>query len=397
MIGSSFHENQMNAGNNIIEQFKKLNYVHLQAQMQSGKTGTCLYTVFNLIQNNNFDTFHVLSGISDLDLKNQWIEKIQCHFDNYFHSNLQDPKEQEHMMLLKKLFSISVYFGKSIKDIKELEFFRNSIIILDEVHYGASNDSVISKLFKRLDISPILYGEKCELLDKYNIKILVVTATAANLDSIYNNTIASENWGRVYMEPGPNYKGVLDYYHSNSIYPNFDIKCDNINPIVNLLNNYKSQKKYIIFRAINKKAHIINEVCNALNIPCIHYNQENTIKFDSIEPQEFTCVLIQNKLRVGKELNKTHICAVFESSLTINTDTMLQGLFGRICGYNISNNIDVYIVTKYIDDIIEEFQLINKNQPEAAMTRTKFVKKYINDDTAFPLLKEGSMHTRIDL
>ena len=44
---------------------------------------------------------------------------------------------------------VSSYFGKSIKDIKELEFFRNSLIILDEVHYGSSNDSVISKLFLR--------------------------------------------------------------------------------------------------------------------------------------------------------------------------------------------------------------------------------------------------------
>ena len=395
-IFSTFHSNQINAGNEIIKQFEKFDYVHLQAQMQSGKTGASLYTAFNLVQNNNFDTFHVLSGISDLDLKNQWIEKIKSHFDSHFESNLQDTKQQKHMKLLRQLFSISVYFGKSIKDIKELEFFRNSLIILDEVHYGSSNDSVISKLFKRLNISSILHGEKCELLDEYNIKILVVTATAANLDSIYNNSDASENWGRVYMEPGPNYTSVLDYYHNHNIYPNFDIKCDNITPVVNVLNKYKKEEKYMIFRAVTQKAHIISEVCNALDIPCISYNQESTIKFDDIKPKQFTCVIIKNKLRVGKELNKKHICAVFESSLTINTDTLLQGLFGRICGYNISNNIDVYIVTKYLEEIMEEFALINKTVPEAAMTRTKFVKKYVTEVSSFPIIKEGSMHTPID-
>lgn len=394
---STFHSNQINAGNEIIEQFEKFNLCHLQAQMQSGKTGASLYTAFNLVQNNHLDTFHVLSGISDLDLKNQWIEKIKSHFDSHFESNLLDSKEQQYMLLLKKLFSMGVYFGKSIKDINELEFFRNSLIILDEVHYGSSNDSIISKLFKRLNISSILYGENCDLLDEYNIKILVVTATGANLDSVYNNTDANKNWGRVYMEPGPNYKGVLDYYNSHNILSNFNITSDNIDPLVNVLNKYKSQKKYIIFRAVTQKAHIISEVCNALNIPCISYNQESTIKFDDIQPKQFTCVLIKNKLRVGKELNKQHICAVFESSLIINTDTLLQGLFGRICGYNISNNIDVYIVTKYIDDIMEEFTLINKTIPEAAMTRTKFVKKYVTDACSFPEIKEGSMHTPIDI
>lgn len=394
---STFHSNQINAGNEIIKQFENFNYVHLQAQMQSGKTGAGLYTAFNLVQNNHIDTFHVLSGISDLDLKNQWIEKINSHFDTYFKSNLLDNKQKQYMLLLKKLFNMGVYFGKSIKDIDNLEFFRNSLIILDEVHYGSSNDSIISKLFKRLNISSILYGEKCELLDEYNIKILVITATAANLDSIYNNTDANKNWGRVYMEPGPNYKGVVDYYNNRNIFSNFNITCDNIQPLLNILNKYKKEKKYMIFRAVTQKAHIISEVCNALNIPCISYNQESILKFDDIQPIQFTCVLIKNKLRVGKELNKQHICAIFESSLIINTDTLLQGLFGRICGYNISNNIDVYIVTKHIDDIIEEFTLINKTIPEAAMTRTKFVKKYVTDACSFPLIKEGSMHTPVNI
>ena len=89
---STFHSNQINAGNEIIKQFKKFNLCHLQAQMQSGKTGASLYTAFNLVQNKKFDTFHVLSGISDLDLKNQWIEKIKSHFDSHFESNLQDTK-----------------------------------------------------------------------------------------------------------------------------------------------------------------------------------------------------------------------------------------------------------------------------------------------------------------
>jgi hypothetical protein len=388
-----FHKNQINVAKEINTLFHNFDFVHLQAQMQSGKTGACLYAVCEQLKSNTIDTFYVLSGISDLDLKNQWIEKIDTHYDNYFKPNPSNNTEFQYHTLLKQLLKSNVYFGKSIKHIETLETLKNSIIILDEIHYGSSNDSIICKLFKRLNIKPILEGNSCELLKTYNIKILVVTATAANLDAIYNNTEASKNWGRVYMEPGPDYKGVLDYYTNHNIYSNFNIKPDDISNVVEILNKYKSHKKYMIFRAVTQKSSIIIEVCKALNIPYIYYDQEHNKSFDNIEPQEFTCVLIKSKLRVGKELHKEHICAVFETSLTINTDTLLQGLFGRVCGYNITNSIDIYISTKNMEDIINEFRLINKPVAEASMTRTKFVKNYVNSEELYPTIKLGSMHT----
>jgi len=388
-----FHENQINVAQEINTLFHKFDFIHLQAQMQSGKTGACLYSVFKQLESNSINSFHVLSGISDLDLKNQWIEKIETHYDDYFKSNPSNETEFQYHTLLKQLLKSNVYFGKSIKHIESLESFKNSVIIIDEIHYGSSNDSIICKLFKKLNIKSILEGNPCELLKEYNIKILVVTATAANLDAIYHNTEASENWGRVYMEPGYNYKGVLDYYANHNIYSNFNIKHDDISDLVDLLNKYKSHKKYMIFRAVTQKSSIILEVCKALNIPYLFYDQENSKHFDNIKPKEFTCVLIKSKLRVGKELNKDNICAVFETSLTINTDTLLQGLFGRVCGYNITNDIDIYISTKNIEDIINEFELINKPIAEASMTRTKFVKNYVCSDDIHPTIKLGSMHT----
>ena len=388
-----FHTNQINAASNIITSFKDFDLVHLQAQMQSGKTGACLKTAFDLIESKNIESFHVLSAIGDLDLKNQWINKIITHFDDYYKPNSSNITQFNYYDLLKQVLVSNVYFGKSIKTIDTLETFRNSLIIIDEVHYGASNDSVICNLFNRLNIKSVLEGDSCDLLKTYNIKILLVTATAANLDAIYHNTDAPKNWGRIYMEPGVSYKGVLDYYNNNNIFSNFDINVDNIGNIIDIFNKYKSLKKYMIFRAVTKKSSIIVDLCNTLNIPVLFYDQEHTFQFDNVQPKEFTCVLIKSKLRVGKELNKQHICSIFETSLTINTDTLLQGLLGRVCGYNITNNIDIYISTKNIENIIIEFDLINRTIPKASMTRTKFVKNYIHLDNMHPKIKHGSMHT----
>lgn len=394
---SLFHSNQINAAQSIIQLFNDFHFVHLQAQMQSGKTGTCLKTAFDLIDSNSIQSFYVLSAISDLDLKNQWIDKITTHFDNYFNVDPSNIPQSNYYNLLKQLLITNVYFGKSINHIDNLDMFRNTLIIIDEIHYGASYNSVICKLFKRLNITSILHGEYTSLLEQYNIKILVVTATAANLDAIFHNTNASDNWGRVYMEPGLNYKGVLEYNSSNSIFPNFNINSDNIFNLIELLNKYKHLHKYFIFRAVTQKASIIIQVCEILNIPYLLYDQDNISQFHSIQPSQFTCVLIKSKLRVGKELNKQHICAVFETSLTINTDTLLQGLLGRVCGYNITNNLDIYISTTNISDILHEFYLINKHTPQASMTRTKFVKNYISNISPFPSIKSGSMHTIPDL
>ena len=87
MTTKVFHNNQINAASNIITSFKNFDVVHLQAQMQSGKTGACLKTAFDLIESKSIESFHVLSAIGDLDLKNQWINKIITHFDDYFKPN----------------------------------------------------------------------------------------------------------------------------------------------------------------------------------------------------------------------------------------------------------------------------------------------------------------------
>ena len=107
-IVSTFHSNQINAGNEIIKQFEKFDYVHLQAQMQSGKTGSSLFTAFQMIQQNKIDTFHVLSSISDTDLKNQWIEKIDTHYDDYFKPNPSNNTEFQYHTLLKQLLKLNV-------------------------------------------------------------------------------------------------------------------------------------------------------------------------------------------------------------------------------------------------------------------------------------------------
>ena len=376
-----FHNNQIQVAKHIIHLFEETGkqYILLQAQMQSGKTGASLFTMFEMIRKYKVKGY-VLCGMSDVDLKTQWKDKINIHKDDYT-DFIDDIEERRNIRELIKKFEENVHFNNDLKKIKNIEDLRNSLLIIDEIHYGAKEYSQLSNVFKTIGIENILKGEYCSKLAEYNIKIISVSATRAVEDAIYNdskNKQVKEVWGRVYMEPGDNYKGVIDYYNSEQIKPSIDFNEENRIQIIKLLKSYKSQKKYMIIRATCKKATFIESILNELNIPIIRYDQTSTDAFDSVEPTEFKVCLIKGKLRLGKELDKTHICSVYESSDdTMNDDTLYQGLLGRVCGYNITQDVDIYIprTPEQITDLVQIFDSVNRDEAIAGISNTTFVPK----------------------
>lgn len=375
-----FHNNQIQVAKHIIHLFETgKQYILLQAQMQSGKTGASLFTMFEMIRKYKINGY-VLCGMSDVDLKTQWKDKINIHKDDYT-DFIDDIEERRNIRELIKKFEDNVHFNSDLKKIKNIEDLRNSLLIIDEIHYGAKEYSQLSNVFKTIGIENILKGEYCSKLAEYNIKIISVSATRAVEDAIYNdskNKQVKEVWGRVYMEPGDNYKGVIDYYNSEQIKPSIDFNEENRIQIIKLLKSYKSQKKYMIIRATCKKATFIESILNELNIPIIRYDQTSTDAFDSVEPTEFKVCLIKGKLRLGKELDKTHICSVYESSDdTMNDDTLYQGLLGRVCGYNITQDVDIYIprTPEQITDLVQIFDSVNRDEAIAGISNTTFVPK----------------------
>ena len=67
-------------------------------------------------------------------------------------------------------------------------------------------------------------------------------------------------------------------------------------------------------------------------------------------PEVNTIVIIKELCRMGTVVPKQHISFVMETSTNPRTDTVLQGLLGRMCGYPggsfgycVSNDINIYI------------------------------------------------------
>jgi hypothetical protein len=62
-------------------------------------------------------------------------------------------------------------------------------------------------------------------------------------------------------------------------------------------------------------------------------------------PKNPSLVFIKGSLRVGKVVPKKYIGFVWEDAESVKTDSLLQGLLGRMCGYH-SYSVDIYISQK---------------------------------------------------
>ena len=386
-LTSPFHPNQITASDAIMDEFQGKHYVQLQAQMQSGKTGCGLYTAFKMLQDKTIENCFIISGMSDTSIKSQWQKEIRTLGQSYLQLLTDSPSDLS--KIFKKLPK-NVYFNRTLEQIIDISTISNSLIIIDEIHYGSTAHGSLHKFLHKFGLQNIIHGQECSILSEHNIYILSITATRANEDCIYNNEqdeSVKENWGRVYMEPGDSYKSIMDYHTQGLVHSNIKLEVANEPKLLEILQKYQSQAKYFIIRAIGKQRDYLLEFLIRHNIKKIHFDAETYSRtpFYNTEPTEFTVVIIRGKLRLGNQLNKTYICGVFESSDKMNNDTLLQALPGRVCGYNIPHDIDIYVPPTF-KPCIEEYNTISQNDSTTSMTNTKFIGK------TTPELKKLCMH-----
>lgn len=382
-----FHPNQIIASDAIMDEFQGKHYVQLQAQMQSGKTGCGLYTAFKMLQDKTIQNCFIISGMSDTSIKSQWQKEIRTLGQSYLQLFTDSPSDLS--KIFKKL-TTNIYFNRNLQNITDISQISNSLIIIDEIHYGSTANGSLHQFLYKFGLQEILQGQECPILSENNINILSITATRANEDNIFNNEeneTVREHWGRVYMEPGDSYKSIMDYHTQGLVHSNIKLIPSNEPKLLEILQKYQSQAKYFIIRAIGKQRDYLLEFLIQHNIKKIHFDAETYSRtpFYNIEPTGFTVVIIRGKLRLGNQLNKTYICGVFESSDKMNNDTLLQALPGRVCGYNIPHDIDIYVPPTF-KPCIEEYNGISQHDSITSMTNTKFIAK------TTPELKKLCMH-----
>jgi hypothetical protein len=345
--------------------------------MQSGKTGTYA-AVINLFERTYENTptrfcYTVFVGVNDNALRDQIQRDLDC---------------------VKTRYKIEV---KHIKDISKrgaLDRIKRKVcqhlIIFDESHCAANERQFMDKILKEINIDLKISSKDWK---SHNTKILTVSATP------YTEKYANKA-EVVVLNSGEGYYGLKEMYYTKKIKRTdriweSDKKLSTF--FLNILEDYSDTNSYIIVRnqklvsKINELKKDKNSILSMYDIKVDIQNSELPLsKIISEPPSKPTLVLIKMKGRVGLQLDTTYVSAMIDTE-SKGTDTVVQSLAGRACGYNKNKDTIVYTnkteVKNFIDDMDGLIAYIT-NKQLGVKTRRSNIPVSITDVSKKPSINE---------
>lgn len=326
---SRFFTEANNAAQNIAAKYVEgvIRHAILFSKTQSGKTGAMHATIALMFEKKEITMAYILCGSSELQLKNQAIDDAREWNADLYNSG-----------------KIVVLFRQDFRKLPA-GTLKNALVCVDESHLDQTINQQLDKLLRAQELS--MDGNPVILKAK-NVFVLSVSATpyseisALEHDRSYKKHIEE-------LIPGPGYYGLEEYIYAIRIHPTYNMVREP-NKMMNLL--VSIPKKYAVIRLgcgrnARENESYIRTLCRINRYRLLEYNSNRTeiamtrkeqrinhIRFCiEDEPETTTVVLIKGRLRAGKVVSKIHIGFVWEGADQSNSDTIIQGLLGRMCGY----------------------------------------------------------------
>ena len=331
---TGFFPNQQEAAINIRRSYleRKLRYALLMAQCQSGKTGAYHALIKMMLERGDVERVYILCGSHEVTLLNQAHEDAETLNPEAYKSGAIQIHFHQH-------------FGKVSLNIV------NALIILDESHMVQTRGQELHKFLRKHGIT--MDGNPATLNDN-NTYILSVDATPyTELAALKQKETPHEKHVEMLM-PGMNYVGLKFFSNRKYLNPTYDIS-RNTADFEKLLDEH-CHNRYALMRFTNGASPVAAEtavvdLCRRKGLPVLFYTSKTkdiaiTVKEQQEErrrginvpclddaPAITTVVIIRGCLRAGKVVPKKHVGFVWEGSKKSNTDVLVQGLPGRMCGY----------------------------------------------------------------
>jgi hypothetical protein len=354
-------DNQITCGNQLVTHFtdKKVVVQLVIGLTQSGKTGAMISFIKYYIKHTDTiihpKNIYIITGLSSIE----WKEQTKNRFPDFLEKNIF------HNGDLKS-------FKEKIKDEK------NVLIIMDEIQYGGKEKQGIYNTFKELK-----YYDANNLLEN-DIKIVEFTATP---DGHFKDIKDLKKHSKIFkLDPGIGYTSIVDLLDKGRVknaenllclksngeldYKLFDIKTKCIDLI---LNNYNEQKKHHIFRFPNTKDDKYDNILKLFKnkykegeYKYISYDGKTKIDIEEevlkVKPKKHTFIIVKEKLRCAKTITKEHLGIVYERipMKDVIDSTIVQGLAGRVTGYDITD--DIYCFTHIVS--IQNYRILWDNNFE---------------------------------
>lgn len=351
---AEFSGRQIVAAKEAVDVFGTVCYVMLLAQMQSGKTETFLLTACELIRLGLVRSVVIFSGNSEVDLRKQLDDQIKGRskfirkYKKFLRNNGMDDEDEREEFIESVIPKISIVWGS------ELDSYTgpttDTLFIWEESHYAQSQKQRPDKFLKSIGISA---DGNVEVLQRN--RNLMMTISATPFSELSDNLRLGQGKHIVKMEPGDGYVSVKIIRDSGRL-KTFKNYTDGIRVALSLP---KDGNKYAIARITTKSEETIRRIAGENGWKCVVFDsiakgkerEEGEKVWNSMEnaPAVNTLILIRGKCRMGKNLEKKHLSFVIETAKMSKTDTVLQSLLGRVCGYSEgSDKVMVYLSEKIV-------------------------------------------------
>jgi hypothetical protein len=232
----------------------------------------------------------------------------------------------------------------------------NTLFIWEEAHFAQNKGQGPDKFLAKLNISAD--GDQNILQNKNNFVLTVSATPFSELSDLHH---MAQDKLIVKMMPGQGYIGVKDIRDAGRIRPWTDLR-SGLNDALSL---ERTGKKWAIIRVTDNSV-MVKEIIASKGWKYVEY--DSSISLDTRKkgtcrepgylawqsmnnkeaPVDDTVILIKGMCRMGKNIKKDHLLFVFETSKNPASDTILQGLLGRVCGYG-HNDVMVYLTAKVVN------------------------------------------------
>jgi hypothetical protein len=328
-----FHPNQLDAAEQIIACFRTgaTNHVLLTAEVQSGKTGAFNATICQMLSEGLVDRAYILCGSAETALRTQANADARRY-------NLRHVTDGNLVVLFRQDFK------KGHLDVEE----GRTLVVVDESHMDEGNEMQLSSFLEKHGLH--MAGTTLHM-QTHELYIVSVSATPyAEISSKEYEMCFPKKV--VKLLPGPGYYGPENYLEDGNLLPTFDILA-HPDRFLDLLRTPRYRSKYVLVRINNPETYsCVQEIASANGIPVLEYNGttqtiaitaaealtfRRTHRVPSLEdaPSTLTIVLLKQRLRAGKVVPKQHVGFVWEDAAKASTDTLVQGLLGRMSGYDV--------------------------------------------------------------
>lgn len=318
----------------------KLRYAILRAKCQSGKTGAYHCLINLMLTEGLVERAYILCGSNEIELRQQAIADAETHNSAHLSAG-----------------RIVVAFRQ---DFEALTMnLTNTLIIVDESHMDQGKKQQLHKFLRRHELT--MDGNPATLAAK-NAYIVSVSATPYSEVAALVHEETPYQKIETELEAGDGYYGLEQYMYNHKLHPTFDIEREPAK-FQDLL--AAAGKKWVLMRMASCKTStriedwmkslpgltVLEFTVGKTEVAITRVHQEELLTKGVVvpcledEPAQTTVVIIRGRLRAGKVVPKHHIAFVWEGAKLSKTDSIVQGLAGRMCGYVTAGagKADIYI------------------------------------------------------